>query len=118
MQAKQVYVSITGLKISWRRYIPLFWWHAIGSMIQAKASVGNLRTEARKINGIHHTLSVWTDENAMRAFLTTGNHLKAMKDFSRIATGKTFSFYTETIPSWDEVHQIWNERGVAYRKAP
>jgi len=113
---KQVYVSITGLKISRRRHIPAFWWHAIRSMIQAKSSPGNISADARKINGVHHTVSVWTDEDAMRAFLTTGNHLKAMKDFSRIATGKTFGYHTEKTPNWDEVPKIWSERGIAYPK--
>jgi hypothetical protein len=115
---KEVYVSITGLMLKSPIHFFTFWWHAIRSMAQAKLSRGNIRADAKTINGVHHTLSVWTDEGAMRAFVTSGNHLKAMKAFNRIASGKTFGFKTQTIPDWPEVHRLWNEKGVAYAGGP
>lgn len=107
-----VYVSITGLQLKPGLANALrFWWHAIQSMRQAQSAPGNISAEARLIEGIHHTLSVWTDEAAMRAYLVAGPHLKAMKRFHAIATGKTVGYLAEAAPSWPEVHGIWKERG-------
>jgi hypothetical protein len=106
-----VYVSITGLKLKSLIHAPAFWWHAIRSMRQAQASPGLIRAEARQINGIHHTLTVWETEAAMRAYLITGAHLAAMKAFHGIATGRTVGFLTETAPDWDDVPEIWAHRG-------
>ena len=106
-----VYVSITGLKLKSLIHAPAFWWHAIRSIGQAQSAFGLISAEARQINGIHHTLTVWETEAAMRAYLITGAHLAAMKAFHGIATGRTIGFLTETAPDWDEVHEIWVKRG-------
>lgn len=101
------YISITGLQLKAKRHALRFWWHAIGSMMQAKKAQGNLAVDARRINGVHHTRSVWTDEAAMRRYLLTGAHLQAMKAFGSIATGKTMGFESDQVPDWDEVHRLW-----------
>lgn len=106
-----VYVSITGLRVRHFWQAPIFWRHAIASMIQARAADGCLHAETRTINVIHHTRSVWRDRAAMLAYLRTGPHLTAMKLFARIATGKTFGYETTAIPDWDQVHQLWQDRG-------
>ena len=106
-----VYVSITGLQLKGRRHSVRFWWHAIRSMGQARRAEGNIATDARFMNGVHHTRTVWTDESAMRRYLTAGAHLKAMKAFGSIATGKTLGFYTESVPNWDEVQRTWQLHG-------
>ena len=105
------YVSITGLTLKSRRHVLHFWWHAIASMTQARRAPGNLSATQRIIGGVHHTVSVWDDEQAMRTFLRSGAHLKAMRAFRRIATGKTVGFTAEAAPSWDDVHAIWVTRG-------
>lgn len=116
MQDQEYYISITGLKIKSPLHFFTFWWHAVRSMVQAKSAPGNISADAKVINGINHTLSVWTDEKAMREFIITGHHLKAMKAFNRIATGKTFGFKSRDVPDWDEVHRLWREKGIEYRK--
>ena len=108
---RTVYVSITGLKVRHFWQVPTFWRHAVASMSQAKSATGCLQAEARTIAGIHHTRSVWESEAAMRDYLTNGAHLKAMKLFHHIATGKTFGFATTDVPDWDEVHRLWSEKG-------
>jgi hypothetical protein len=107
-----VYVSITGLMLKAWWHSPRFWWHAVRSMIQAQSADGNIKAENRTINGVHHTLSVWVDEQAMRKYLVKGAHLKAMQSFRHIATGKTIGYLTEAVPTWDEVHDIWQARGI------
>jgi hypothetical protein len=106
-----VYVSITGLKLKSLVNAPAFWWHAIRSMRQAQSAPGLISAEARLINGIHHTLTVWETEAAMRAYLITGAHLAAMKAFQGFATGRTVGFLSKSAPRWDEVHEIWERRG-------
>ena len=102
-----VYVSITGLRLRGRRYLLRFWWHAIRSMAQARRAPGNLRAETRTIGGVHHTLSVWTDERAMRSFLVTGAHRDAMKAFRAIATGRTLGFTADQPVDWETGVQRW-----------
>ena len=105
------YISITGLKLKHPRHAPRFWWHAIRSMIQARAASGNISAETRTINGIHHTVSVWKSKEAMQAYLAAGAHLKAMRSFKSIATGKVLSFEAEHAPHWNEVHELWQTKG-------
>lgn len=105
-----VYVSITGLRLFTQLSTPLFWWHAIRSMRQARASDGCLRAEARFRDGYHHTISVWTDQAAMRAFMLQGAHRSAMRSFPRIAKGRSVGFETDTIPNWGDAHEIWLTR--------
>ena len=112
--ANQVYVSITGLRVKSRWHELRFWYHAITSMAQAKRSDGIVAADARTINGIHHTLTVWESETAMRRFLYRGAHRRAIKAFPNFASGKTFGYVTEQPPDWDQVHKIWLEYGKAY----
>jgi hypothetical protein len=108
------YVSITGLKTLGPLAVARFWLHAMPAMVQAQSAPGNISAEARTINGVHHTLSVWAHEDALRAYLYTGAHLKAIKAFKSIAIGKTFGFETDIVPSWSEVHELWKQRGQDY----
>ena len=105
------YVSITGLRLKSRRHVLRFWWHALRSMRQARAADGLLSVAARNIDGVAHTLSVWRDETAMRAFLTRGPHLSAMRAFREIATGKTIGYVASGKPSWDEAREILRRNG-------
>ena len=110
-----MYVSITGLVLKKPWHVFVFYFHAIRSMRQARRARGNLRAENRTINGVHHTLSVWQTEAAMREFLFSGAHKRAIDATPSFATGKTLGFETDTIPSWDEVHDLWRARGRDYR---
>jgi quinol monooxygenase YgiN len=108
---QSVYVSITGLQVRRVWLIPTFWSIAMKSMVQARTAPGNISADARTINGVHHTLSVWTDRAAMRAYLTTGPHLDAMRLFPTIATGKVVGYQTDRIPDWSEINTIWRDYG-------
>lgn len=107
------YVSITGLKVKRVIHTPIFWSYAVRSMIQARRAPGNISADAATIDGVHHTLSVWTDRAAMMTFLSTGPHLEAMRVFPKIATGKVLSYVATEVPDWSSVHEIWATRGRA-----
>ena len=118
MAEPSLYISITGLRLKRPWHLIRFSWHAVRSLRQAKRAPGNLRAQARTINGIRHTLSVWQSEAAMRAFVHSGAHKRAIGAFGSIATGKTFGFETDTVPDWDEVHDLWRARGREYQNGP
>ena len=101
------YVSITGLSLRSPLLYPVFSWYAVRAFGEARRSPGNLSVEARRVAGVHHTLSVWESEAAMRAFLPMPAHKAAMRAFPLIATGRTMGFQTDRIPSWDEALEIW-----------
>lgn len=106
-----IYVSITGLRIRRYAYTPLFWWHATRSMHQAQNAHGNILAQARSIDGVHHTLSVWENREAMLAYLRSGAHREAMRIFPKIATGKVFGMTATQAPDWIDVPRLWRERG-------
>ena len=106
-----MYISITGLKLNGPLSAPRFWWHALRSMAQAQRAAGNISANARIIDGIHHTVTVWTDKAAMRAYLVAGAHRQAMKAFRGIATGAVLGFEAEAAPEWCDVHELWRTRG-------
>lgn len=108
------YVSITGLKVKSIWNWPRFAWHAVRSMTQARKAEGCLRAEAKAIQGVQHTLSVWVDRKSMMNFMMAGAHREAMRDFRKIAEGSTFGFETETVPDWPEARRLWLEKGRAY----
>ena len=111
MVPAKVYVSVTGLRIRRPWHAPRFWWHAIRSMVQARQAPGNLRAETRTIEGVHHTLSVWTSDVEMRAFLVAGNHRKAMAAFRAIGSGRTHGFWWEGPIDWQTALRRWRIDG-------
>jgi hypothetical protein len=111
---EKFYVSITGLKPKNFWYTFKFWRHAIPSKIQSESAPGILYSEVKKINRIQHTLTAWESKEHMMSYIHSGAHLKALKNFKKIATGKTFGFETNKIPSWDEVHDLWLKNGKEY----
>jgi hypothetical protein len=111
MQETGLYVSITGLRLRHWAFAPRFWWHAIGAMMQARAAKGNLFAQARTINGMHHTVSVWQDRDAMLRYLRSGAHLRAMRVFPKIATGAVAGFYAPHAPAWADVPALLRDQG-------
>lgn len=106
-----VYVSITGLRVKSPTRLPLFIWHAVRSMQQAKSAAGNLGAEARRIDGVYHTLTVWENRPAMLVYLRSGPHLAAMRAFPAIGTGYAFGFDTDVPPAWEEIAGLWQTEG-------
>jgi hypothetical protein len=50
----------------------------------------------------------------MLAFMKNGVHLKAMKAFNAIATGRTYGYESDAIPSWEEAYSILVSKGKNY----
>lgn len=112
---EEVYVSITGLRLKAPWHAPRFWYHATRSMAAAKSAKGCRHASARTIGGVHHTLTVWDDRNAMRKFLLGDAHRAAMRVFPKVGTGKTFGYQTEIVPNWSKARAIWDEKAKEYK---
>lgn len=102
-----VYVSVTGFTPHSLFKLPRFWWHTLRCLSQARACPGNLGVTARYVQGVYHTMTLWTNEESMHAYLGTGAHLKAMRGFRAIGSGKTFGYYTGRAPEWGAAYAMW-----------
>lgn len=109
-----MYVSVTGLKVKRFWHLPRFWWHAIQSYRQAQRAPGIRSVEVRNVKGYQHTLTVWHSRRDMLNFMRSGAHLKAIRAFRDIATGRTWGDDVETRPSWDEALAQWRNHGRDY----
>jgi hypothetical protein len=109
-----MYISITGLKpkgiISFFR----FWRLAIPSFAQAQSAEGILFSQVKRKGGYQCTLTAWESRDHMLAFMRSGAHLKAMKAFHKIATGRTYGYESDQIPTWDNAYTDLIEKGKAY----
>lgn len=109
-----MYISITGLKPKGILGFFRFWRHAIPSFRQAQTAKGNLFCEVKRIEGYQCTLTVWENREIMLTFMRNGNHKIAMKHFHKIASGKTYGFESETIPTWPEAFALLHNYGRVY----
>lgn len=106
-----MYISLTGLKPkSFSAYIR-FWFLAIPSFRQAQTAPGNLHCDVRKVKEYQCTITAWESREVMLDYLRSGAHLKAMKAFTKIATGPTYGYESDTIPSWEEAYALLTEKG-------
>jgi hypothetical protein len=106
-----MYVSVTGLRLRRPWHAPVFWWHAIPSMTQARRAEGNLLAQTRMVDGVRHTLTVWRDVAAMRVYLASGAYAKAMAAFHGIATGTVHGYESDTLPDWETALDLWRRHG-------
>lgn len=106
-----MYISLTGLKpkgfVSYLR----FWLLAIPSFRQAQTAPGILHSQVKKVQEYQCTITAWESSELMLNFMRSGAHLKAMKAFKQIATGLTYGYESDTIPSFEEAYKLLIEKG-------
>mmetsp|Transcript_1051 Transcript_1051/g.2021 ORF Transcript_1051/g.2021 Transcript_1051/m.2021 type:complete len:217 (+) Transcript_1051:128-778(+) len=122
----KIWISVTGLRVkkSWWHPLayPHFMMYAAPCFGEAQGTKGNLFTEARHINGIQHTLTVWQSRKDMQVFYRSPAHIKAMKNFYNVADyGKVYGYEKEysgqgPFVTWEEALQQWEEHGQLYGK--
>jgi hypothetical protein len=109
-----MYISITGLKPKGIIGFIKFWRLAIPSFTQAQSADGILFSQVKRMDGYQCTLSAWESRDHMLKYMRSGAHLTAMKSFHKIATGKTYGYETESIPSWPDAYQLLQENGKTH----
>src|SRR5258708_5249034 len=109
------FVSVTRLHLRSWRYVPGTLWHALRSSRQAKSAPGNLNVALlAEPSRAFWTCTVWQDEAAMRAFMVSGAHRKAMArlpDWCDEAAVAHWRQDTPELPSWPEVHRRIQSEG-------
>lgn len=110
-----VFISVTRLRLRSIRFFPPFLWWGLLSGVQAKRAPGNLKaTGLRDLHLTFWTLTAWTDEHAMRAFMLSGAHQRVMpKLFNWCDEASVVHWNQETaeLPSWSEAHRRMVEDG-------
>ena len=106
-----MYVSITGVKpkglIGWIRFLIL----TMPASKGAQKAEGILHCVFNSRYGFQHTLTVWKSKEHMLGYLTSPAHLKAMKNLSKIGSGKVYGYETNSIPSWEDAFTELDKNG-------
>ena len=110
-------VGVTGLTLKSIWNYPGFAKHAVPCFMEAQQTVGNIKADTKKVGSVHHTFTVWESREAMMSFVLSDTHRAAMKDFDKIATGKTISYWCDKIPTWDEALEVWRNDGKTYKQS-
>jgi hypothetical protein len=108
-------VSVTRLRLRSFRFLPQFLWYSFLSIRQAKSSPGNLTTSTR-VNGlsVFWTLTVWRDEQSMKAFRNSGPHKQVMPSLAEWANEASVLHWhqeTDSMPSWEEAYRRMETEG-------
>ena len=106
-----MYISLTGLKPKGFVAYFRFWLLAIPSFRQAHTAPGILHSQVKKVKEYQCTITAWESRELMLNFMRSGAHLKAMKAFHQIATGPTYGYESESIPSWEQAYALLMEKG-------
>jgi hypothetical protein len=109
-----MYISLTQLKPKGVLSYFRFWVLAIPTFRQAQTANGSLSVSAKRVNGSQCTITSWESREVMLAFMRSGAHLKAMKAFHKIATGRTYGFEADHLPTWGEAMVLLKEKGKDY----
>jgi heme-degrading monooxygenase HmoA len=110
-----VFVSITRLRVRAWRFMPAFFAYALRSASQAKKASGNLSVTL--LNDAHRTFwtrSTWESEVAMRVFMVSGAHAKAMPSLMHWCDEAAVVHWTQDSaepPSWEEAHHKMQDSG-------
>lgn len=106
-----MHISLTALKPKGFFSFLRFWFLAIPSFQEAKKAKGILFCEVKNMHGNQCTITAWKSREDMLVFMRSGVHLKAMKAFGKIATGKTYGYEADEVPSWENANALLQEKG-------
>jgi len=108
-------VSITRLRVRSWSLLPVFFFHAFLSVWQARKAAGLLAATLLKDKWrTYWTCTIWTDEAAMKAFMVSGSHRKAMPELLELCDEASVARWTQEgadLPPWTEVHRRMQQDG-------
>lgn len=92
-----------------RRDLPQFFWHTFKSQRQAKRADGMLGGRLMlEAHCAFWTATVWESDGAMRAFRSSGAHMKAMPKLLDWCDEASYVHWEQNgseLPSWAEAHR-------------
>jgi len=102
-------VSVTRLRLRSAWFLPGFIIHTVPSGAQSKRAEGCLDVKLRRgPDGSFWTMTLWRDVEAMRAFMLSGAHRKAMPNLVKWcdeAATTRFEWNEDKLPGWDEAER-------------
>jgi len=108
-------VSITRLRVRSWQFLPAFLFHTILSAWQARNATGIQSATLLKDNWrTYWTRTVWTDQSAMKMFMASGNHRRAMPKLLELCDEASVGRWNQddvTPPIWGEVHRRMQYEG-------
>lgn len=109
------FVSITRLRIRSVRFLPAFMVDTWQSMRQVKRAAGYrggaLLADRQRT---YWTMTAWDDAAAMRAYMTSGPHRRAMPKLMRWCDQASIAHWTQdgdTLPDWHEADRRMRSEG-------
>jgi hypothetical protein len=109
------FVSLTRLRVRSWRFLPFFFLHAFRTSNQAKSAEGNLSVSVlREGLFIFWTRTTWTAESAMKSYMISGAHGKAMRHLLHWCDEAAVAHWiqdSEELPSWEESHRRMQDSG-------
>ena len=105
-----MYISVTGIKPKGITGWLYFLLYNIPASKASKDHDGLLASEFSSRNGYLHTFTVGESKTHMVAYRSSTAHLKAMKNPSKIGSGKIHGYETNTMPSWEDAYNEWGEK--------
>jgi hypothetical protein len=103
------FISVTRLRIRSPRFLPQFFWYALRSQLQAKRAPGSLGVRVlNEARSTFWTCTAWTDESAMRAFMISGAHKRAMQRLLHWCDEASVVHWTQStseLPGWPEAYR-------------
>ncbi len=108
-------VSVTRFRARSPWLVPLFLVRAQGAIAQMRRSDGYRAGSLRRYrDGSFWTMTVWRDEAALRSYVTSGAHLKAMPRLAawgREASTARWNQSGEGLPGWTEAERRMRDTG-------
>jgi hypothetical protein len=102
-------ISVTRLRVRALKYMPGFYWYAIQSQFQAKRASGCLHAiTLRDAHRTFWTITAWTDEASLKAFMLSGPHRKVMPKLRSWCDEASVARWTQDsadLPDWTEAHR-------------
>ena len=108
-------VSVTRLRIRSPWYLPAFFFYTLRATRQARAASGN--KAVKLLPDAHRTFwtcSLWTDLDAMRAYVSAGAHRQSMNRLAHWCDEASVVHWQQEaleLPNWDEAHRRMQEQG-------
>jgi hypothetical protein len=110
MPAESLSISLTRLRLRHPRFFPRFIWYAAASLKQARRAPGCVFAQVRATGGLTFwTLSAWQSEAAMKAYMVSGAHLKAMPGLRRWCDEAATARWAGTPGCFANAHALWSE---------
>lgn len=84
----------------------------IGAFFRFLIRIRKISAQVKRATGLvfvktkgFKTLSGWKDYEAMKNFRNSGPHLEAMQNIHKMGTGKSVTWESDVVPTWQEAEE-------------